>query len=248
MVAAWARHRPVLRQNTVPDIAAFDFDGTLTDGGSVFKFLSAVVGRRAVATASVALSPRLAHAALVSGTVADRTKEQLFERVLAGADAERVRQVAVRFAREHLDQHLRSDVRSRFDWHRHRGDRVVIVSASPELYVREVGGFLGADQVIATRLAVDAQGTLTGRYDGANCRGEEKLRRLREWIDDADGAGGSAGGGVLWAYGDSRGDLRMLGAADVGVNVGRLGRFGKLRSFARLGDTGPGAGAAPSKP
>ena len=28
------------------DVAAFDFDGTLTDGGSVFGFLAAVVGRR----------------------------------------------------------------------------------------------------------------------------------------------------------------------------------------------------------
>ena len=38
----------------------------------------------------------------------------------------------------------------------------------------------------------------------------------------------------LWAYGNSRGDLRMLGAADVGVNVGRLGRFGRLRAFSSL--------------
>ena len=30
------------------DVAAFDFDGTLTNGGSVFEFLTAVAGRPAV--------------------------------------------------------------------------------------------------------------------------------------------------------------------------------------------------------
>jgi len=48
----------------MPDIAAFDFDGTLTAGGSVFGFLAAVAG----------------------GEVAERTKERLFEMVLAARD------------------------------------------------------------------------------------------------------------------------------------------------------------------
>lgn len=92
------------------------------------------------------------------------------------------------------------------------------MSASPDVYIREAGAILGADQVIATRLAVEGEGMLTGRYEWANCRGEEKLRRLRVWLD-ADGTGS----GDLWAYGNSRGDLRLLSAADIGVNVGRLG-------------------------
>jgi hypothetical protein len=31
----------------------------------------------------------------------------------------------------------------------------------------------------------------------------------------------------------------MLRAADIGVNVGRLGRFGRLRDFNGLDETGP---------
>ena len=46
-------------------------------------------------------------------------------------------------------------------------------------------------------------------------------------------------GASLWAYGNSRGDLRMLRAADTGVNVGRLGRLGRLRDFKGLDETGP---------
>jgi hypothetical protein len=40
----------------------------------------------------------------------------------------------------------------------------------------------------------------------------------------------------LWAYGNSAGDLEMLQVADMGIDAGRLGRFGKLRKFRRLGD------------
>lgn len=225
----------------MPDIAAFDFDGTLTDGGSVFGFLAAVTDRRTVLTASVAFAPRLARAALAGGEVADQTKELLFVRVLAGIDEAQLADVAARFAEGHLAAHLRDDVRRQLDWHRSRGDLVAIVSASPECYVTQAGHRLGADVAIATRLEVGADGRLTGRYDGKNCRGEEKLRRLRQWIgersDDWRSGGGHSGNETaprLWAYGNSRGDLRMLAAADVGVNVGRLGSLGRLRDFYRL--------------
>lgn len=212
------------------DVAAFDFDGTLTTGGSVLPFLVAVSDRRTVLDAIAALWPRLLHGALAGGSIADRTKEDLFERVLAGVSLDHLNSVSAAFAPAHLARHLRDDVRTRFDWHRRRGDRVAIVSASPECYVHEAGVELGADVVIATRLEVAANGSLTGRYDGQNCRGEEKLRRLRAWMGEAEPL-------RLWAYGNSRGDLRMLSAADVGVNVGRMGRFGRLRHFGGLEDS-----------
>jgi phosphatidylglycerophosphatase C len=218
----------------VADLAAFDFDGTITEGGSVFDFLSAVAGRRTVLSATAALAPRLAHAALAGGVVADRNKELLFVRALAGVSLERAEKVAAAFAHDHLDRHVRADVRRRLDWHLGRGDQVVIVSASPQLYVQTAGDLLGVDGVVATDLEVGADGILTGRYRGANCRGEEKLRRLRAWIDEAGSAPDK-----LWAYGNSRGDLRMLRAADVGVNVGRLGAFGRLRDFPGLDQTRP---------
>ncbi len=216
------------------DVAAFDFDGTLTEGGSVMDFLVALRGLRTVVTVTAVLAPRLAHGAVVGGTTADRTKELLFQRTVGGVPSSRVEEVAERFARHHVARHLRPDVRQRFDWHRDRGDRVVIVSASPEVYVRVAGSLLGADGVVATRLAVGEDGRLTGHYEGANCRGEEKLRRLRAWMDDT-----GVGPDRLWAYGNSRGDLRMLRAADVGVNVGRLGHLGRLREFPGLDATEP---------
>jgi phosphatidylglycerophosphatase C len=216
------------------EVAAFDFDGTLTNGGSIFDFLTVVSGRQAVLRATAALAPRLTHAAVVGGRVADAAKEELFVRVLGGVEANYLDQVGAEFAVIHLAAHIRPTVRRRLDWHRGRGDKVVIVSASLDAYVRVAAERLAADGAIATQLEVDGEGQLTGRYAGGNCRGEEKIRRLRLWMVDA-----GLEGARLWAYGNSRGDLRMLRSADTGVDVGRLGRLGRLRDFNGLDETGP---------
>ena len=229
-----------------PVVAAFDFDGTLTKGGSVWSFLTRVAGPVAVARAAVVLLPRLARAALFGGRAADDAKEALFVRILGGRDAGDVGRLGATFGLEHLRRRGRADVRARLEWHRARGHRIAIVSASPECYVGAVGDALTVDAVVATRLEVGPDGNLTGRYEGRNCRGAEKVARLEQWMatspasDTArDGTpAGRAGDSTpfLWAYGNSAGDRRLLAAADVGVDVGRLGRVGRLRAFPRLAD------------
>ena len=107
---------------------------------------------------------------------------------------------------------------------------MVIVSASPQLYVDVMTETLKADGGLGTRLAVDPRGRLTGGYLGKNCRGTEKLRRLDEWIAQRHYPTPP----VIFAYGNSRGDRRMLSAAAHPFNVGQLGVVGSLRRFARL--------------
>jgi phosphatidylglycerophosphatase C len=217
-------------------VAAFDFDGTLTSGGSVFPFLVSLRGLWPVLRAVWALSPKLLHSALVGGAAADATKEKLFTRLLGGLPVSVVEQGSIAFAQRHLARHLRHDARQRLEWHQRQGHHVVIVSASPECYVRQAGELLGVDGVLATRLAVGGGGLLTGNYEGKNCRGAEKYARL---VVHLRANGLLSGGGEqqeLWAYGNSRGDLRLLNAADHGVDAGLLGPLGRLRRFPRLAD------------
>ena len=213
-----------------PTVAAFDFDGTLTSGGSVVPFLVKVRGELPVARAIAGDLPRLAHAAIVGGTAADDAKEALFMRLLAGVPVGEIDLIGAVFAEEHLRRHLRPDTRERLEWHRKQGHHIVVVSASPEAYIQPAAALLGADGAVATRLA-SGGGLLTGRYEGKNCRGAEKYARLMGWIR-SQGLG--AAQPVLWAYGNSRGDRRLLEAADHGVDAGKLGRFGRLRRFPRL--------------
>jgi phosphatidylglycerophosphatase C len=232
-----------------PTVAAFDFDGTLVHGGSVFPFLVGLRGLLPVLRVVIRLSPALLRAAITGGSAADETKEKLFVRLLGGMPVEEVNRKAAQFAHRHLQRHLRADVRRRLEWHHNQGHYTVIVSASPECYVSPAGAELGVDGVVATRLAVGGGGLLTGGYEGKNCRGAEKYARLIGHLRAVGPPPGPSGEQpILWAYGNSRGDLRLLDAADHGVDVGRLGRFGRLRRFPRLEQVTAGAGNAGTSP
>ena len=179
------------------------------------------------------LSPALLRAALVGGTAADDVKEKLFTRLLGGLPVAEVDRVAAAFAHRHLARHLRADTRRRLEWHRRQGHHVVIVSASPECYVRPAGDQLGVDGVVATRLAVGGGGLLTGRLRGEELPGAGEVRPADRApaSQRACSRATAADQPVLWAYGNSRGDLRLLSAADHGVDAGRLGPLGRLRRF-----------------
>ncbi len=193
-------------------LAAFDLDGTLTRGGSVMAFLCRVAGLWPTTRAVATRSPSLAKSLVIRSTT-DHAKEALFIRLLAGLEAAEVAEVAEDFARSYLEPRVRPEMVRVLEWHRDRGHRVVIVSASPALYVEPLGRSLGVDAVLATRLEVSPDGRLTGRFSGLNCRGDEKLARVLTWLDGAPAK--------LWAYGNSSGDAQLLAAADVGVRVRR---------------------------
>jgi phosphatidylglycerophosphatase C len=131
-------------------VAAFDFDGTLTSGGSVLPFLVAIQGFWPVFRAVAALSPKLLRSALMGGAAADSAKEQLFTRLLGGLSVQVVDERSVTFAERHLARHLRQDALVRLRWHQRQGHHVVIVSASPECYVRQAGEQLGVEVICAS--------------------------------------------------------------------------------------------------
>jgi HAD superfamily hydrolase (TIGR01490 family) len=213
-----------------PVVAAFDLDGTLTEGGSVFPWLKAIAGRGRTWRAAVSLTVPLAIGAIRSSQWADNAKERLFLKLLAGLDEQVVMAESRTFARAHLDGEGRALLLTRLAWHRDQGHDVVIVSASPQVYVDVMTELLGANGGLGTRLAVDPRGRLTGGYLGKNCRGSEKLRGLDEWIAQRHYATPPD----IFAYGNSRGDRRMLSGSMHPFNVGKLGRVGSLRRFPRL--------------
>jgi phosphatidylglycerophosphatase C len=219
-----------MESQSSPVVAAFDLDGTLTEGGSVFDWLKTIAGRGRTWRAAMSLAVPLAIGALRSSRWADNAKERLFKKLLAGIDEEVVKAASRTFARSHLEHEGRALLLERLTWHRDQGHDVVIVSASPQVYVDVMTEQLGAQGGLGTRLAVDPRGRLTGGYLGKNCRGSEKLRRLDEWVQGRHYSAPP----VIFAYGNSRGDRRMLSGAAHPFNVGKMGPFGSLRRFPRL--------------
>jgi phosphatidylglycerophosphatase C len=194
------------RQTDTPfrPLVGFDFDGTLTSEDSFMAFLAWRVGAGAYLAGLAALAPAAARYLLDRDR--GRLKAAATRRFLAGLPRAGLEAEAQRFATARGRALLRPDALRA--WRRWQADgaRLVIVTASPEIIVAPIARALGADRLIGTRLALDAQDRITGAFDGANCRGQEKVRRLREAFGD-DVA-------LEAAYGDTDGDREMLTLAE----------------------------------
>lgn len=191
-------------------VAVFDFDGTITRRDTLVAFVVGLAGVwRVLCVLGGQWRLLLRYVAHRAGR--DEFKEAMLRSCLTGVDLARAEAAAERYAARVVASRLRPDALDRIAWHQARGHRLVIVSASLDLYLRHIGPTLGFDDVIGVELRVDAGGCLTGEMCGPNVRGPEKVVRL-----DALLGGPPA---ESWAYGDSSGDDELLAWADHAYRV-----------------------------
>jgi phosphatidylglycerophosphatase C len=191
-------------------IVAFDFDGTLTTKDSFTGFLAWRVGPARYVAGLVRLAPAVG--AYLLHRDRGRLKAAALRLFLKGISRDELDASARLYAESKARKLLRPDaVRAWKRWQA-QGARLVIVTASPEPVVAPFARGLGCDLLLGTRLEFDSMDRLTGRFDGPNCRGEEKVRRLRAMFGpDVH---------LEAAYGDTSGDHAMLKLADEqGLNV-----------------------------
>jgi phosphatidylglycerophosphatase C len=198
------------RNGVFRPIVAFDFDGTLTWKDSFMAFLRWRAGSARYAAGMARLAPA------AFSYLGDRDRERLKTRAvrefLKGTPRTVLEADAQRYATEFSRRLLRPDAVRMWKRWQSQGARLVIVTASPETIVGPFARGLGADLLLGTRLAFDADDRVTGAFDGHNCRGPEKVERLRQ----------AFGPDVVLeaAYGDTDGDREMLAlAAEPGFKV-----------------------------
>jgi len=189
-----------------PVIAAFDFDGTLSEGVSGLRFFRQLLGparysgwfwvRHLPSLAGYGL--RWRHEACL-----DRINRAIF----TGRRATDVEREALAYLERTLPRHLIPEAMARLHWHRGQGHRCILVSRGYDLYLRPWARALGIVDVLATRLAVGPDGRLTGGMPEPSCDGAEKRKRLLSMIGDKNAC-------ELHAYGDGPGDYAMLAVAD----------------------------------
>jgi phosphatidylglycerophosphatase C len=185
-------------------LVAFDFDGTLTTTDSFTAFLRWRIGDFAYYSDMVRLLPAAIR------YLVDRDKGALKSAAirvyLRGLPRDVLEQEAAEFASVMAPLILRPDALK--VWRRHRADgaRLVIVSASPETIVAPFARGLGADLLIASQIAFDQADRVANGLYGRNCRGAEKVKRLRDQFGDDIR--------LMAAYGDTDGDKDMLELAE----------------------------------
>ncbi len=63
-----------------------------------------------------------------------------------------------------------------------KGYKVYLISASPEFYLREFYAIKEVDMIIGTRFTLES-GKFIRKMQGENCKGEEKVKRLKEVLE-----------------------------------------------------------------
>lgn len=186
------------------DLALFDFDGTITTVETFPVFMRRVVPGARLAVGACVLAPWLI--GYRAGAVSGKTIRAAMVQVgLRGFPETKARDAGRRFAEEFLRDVIRPHASERIDWHKARGDTVVIVSAALDLYLSEWAHPRGID-VVCSRLEAK-NGLLTGRYSGGDCCGPEKVARIRARYDLGRYA-------QIFAYGDTVEDKEMLSLAN----------------------------------
>jgi len=196
-------------------VAAFDVDDTLTVRDCVVPFMRSVAGTGRLM--KVMLSNVGETIQNVRQRDRDALKAKFVSGIFSGRNAREIESLGIQFASKVADGWLRSDVAARMRWHQEQGHVVILVSASLGSYLHPLGDLLEVDAVLCTELE-EVDGILTGKLEGKNCRGEEKASRIQKWCEGA----GIDVEDLVYAYGDSSGDVQMLELFALGTWVNKV--------------------------
>ena len=183
-------------------IAFFDFDGTITTKDTLLEFIKHQKGDFWFYAGFLINSPFLI--AYKAGIISNqRAKERILTFFFGKTPLDRFQNRCDQFGKI-IHALVRPKALHEIKKLQEAGVEVVVVSASAENWIRNWCKDNGLS-LIATRLQTVNE-EVTGKIEGNNCHGEEKVRRIRERYDLADYQ-------KVYAYGDTKGDRPMLAIA-----------------------------------
>jgi phosphatidylglycerophosphatase C len=209
-------------------LVVFDLDGTVTYRDTLLPYVTGYLAR--------AHRSRLRMLGVIPTLLAfgigaadhGAVKSAFIRRTLGGATRAQLAAWTEQFVPWVVDHGSSAGALEMIRSHREAGDVLVLMSASTDLYVPQVGATLGFSEVICTGVAFDAAGKLTGALTTPNRRGAEKVRCFESLRQRHPGV-------QTVAYGNATSDLPHLKLADVPRLVNASART--ARQAAALGIT-----------
>lgn len=205
-----------------PALVVFDLDHTLSRRDTFLQYLAGFLLRNPARILKCIGLP-FAVAKFYFGIIDNgQLKESFLSAVLGGIHRREVEAWTKQFVPQLVSHGLNEKALDVLQQHRKAGDLVVLMTASPDCYVQDLGRVLGFEEIICTATEFVA-GRMSGRLAGANVRDMEKLRRL-------EGLRCRFQNHFIIAYADDSSDVPLLRSVDRGILVNGSSRAKALAS------------------
>ncbi len=192
----------MLRQKT---LVLFDFDGTLTKGDSMLRFLLFAVPPGKTFIGCFPILIKFLGLILSGRWSNERGKETLLAVFFKGKSQVKLEALGAAFYKQHIARMLRPEMLTKLREYRDSGKTVALVSASADIWLRP---FCFAENILLICTNLDFEnGKFSGKLASPNCNGPEKARRIQATFDLSDYE-------KIIAFGNSSGDNAMLALAD----------------------------------
>jgi phosphatidylglycerophosphatase C len=184
-------------------IAFFDFDGTITTKDTLLEIIKFQKGKTSFYFGFI-LHTHWLIAYKLNWLSNNTAKQKILTYFFAGIAEGVFQEKCDLFAEDIIPGLVRPGALSEINHLRSQGFEIVVVSASAGNWIRKWTNSFSL-QLIATKLEVK-NGLITGRIEGENNHGEQKVMNIQQrWNLDEYAE--------IYAYGDSSGDKPMLDLA-----------------------------------
>jgi len=182
------------------NIAFFDFDGTLIKEDSFILFVKYISSKKKYYTGWLVIVYYYLLSKL--GFISNQEfKEEVISYFMKGREVLELSTYAKNFSENVIPAKLTDQAIKQLHYHENTGDKIVIVTASLDLWLQYWCNSRNYDLVCSIAEVKDNR--ITGKLVGRNCIGVEKVRRIKKAYKLEEYS-------KIYVYGDSENDRPML--------------------------------------
>jgi len=163
-------------------LAIFDIDYTITRKETLMEFFKYMIKKD---IKNIRFLPRALHCGLMylMKVYDEKRVKEGFLKFIEGMHEEKLSELTSEFFESTIKNILYNDAIEMMRKLKSQGYDIYLISASPEFYVKEFYKIKEVDRVIGTKFEFKDK-TFARKMDGENCKGEEKVRRLKEVLSE----------------------------------------------------------------
>lgn len=193
-----------MENNPKTSLALFDFDGTISNKDSFVAFMKFTHGKPVFAL-RMAMGFLTFFGWKIGLVKSHYTKVKALRSFYKGWTEERMTDARKRFTQEVIPTILFPKALEKINWHKQQKHRIVVVTASCDAWLGDWVQEMNLE-ILCTEMELE-NGIYTGELAKPNCRGKEKVNRVKQLLNLEDYT-------EVYAYGNDHGDNQLLAIAD----------------------------------